>query len=245
MPGAAGQTWSAGTHILRVRPAAALAAEMAAWAAAAAVIATPEVIDLAEFTTMSAALLRRLPGVPAGHLENLTPDRARKRGLRCGELHALLGTVPAPAAVVPAARFRTGAGTSSAPAGDRLLHLDLHPFNVLVDENDTITGVIDWANTGAGHPNLDRARSGSILTLDPSAVARETDPRWAALAGGWIESGQLRDVPPCASAWACRFMLQDLGSRYSPGQLARVHAALGDAEARRRGHPGDHRTERR
>ncbi len=84
--GAAGQTWSSEDQVLRVRPAAALKVELAAWAAAASVVPTPEVIDLAELGTVSAALVQRLPGRPAGDLGMLTLERARKRGQACGRV---------------------------------------------------------------------------------------------------------------------------------------------------------------
>ena len=51
-------------------------------------------------------------------------------------------------------------------------------------------------------------------------------PGWAALAGGWAEAGRLDDLPAAARAWACRFMLADLASRYPPSGLAPIRAAL-------------------
>jgi hypothetical protein len=75
LPGAAGQTWSSGKHVLRVRPTAALKVEMAAWAAASSVVPTPQLIDFAELEAVSAALVRPLPGTPAGDLGSVTPDR--------------------------------------------------------------------------------------------------------------------------------------------------------------------------
>lgn len=113
LPGAAGQTWSSGAHILRVRPAAPMKVEMAAWAAAASVVPTPVVIELADLGTMSAALVRRLPGTAAGDLGMVTPERARKRGQACGHAHSLLSEVVAPM-VVPRRRSR--------PAGRALRH---------------------------------------------------------------------------------------------------------------------------
>ena len=220
LPGASHQTWSAGEHILRIRPTAALEVELAAHAAAGRVIATPEVLDRVDLETVSAILVRRLPGVPAGHLDDVSLKQARARGRACGRLYGLLATVAAPATIAP---------VSAVWSGDRLLHLDLHPYNVLV-VGEAVSGVIDWANAAAGHPDLERARSGTILALDPAAVARRDDPRWAALVDGWTESGELLDVPPAARAWACMFMLKDLAGRYSGAELARVHDALHKAE---------------
>ncbi|MGH2820801.1 MAG: phosphotransferase family protein, partial [Actinomycetota bacterium] len=52
-------------------------------------------------------------------------------------------------------------------SGGRLLHLDLHPMNVLVNDTGAVTGVLDWANAAAGDPRADFARTYSILHLDP------------------------------------------------------------------------------
>ncbi|MFI8007694.1 phosphotransferase [Streptomyces sp. NPDC086010] len=53
--------------------------------------------------------------------------------------------------------------------GDRILHLDLHPENVLLDPEGP--RVIDWLTAAEGPPALDRAMSCLILAqvaLDPS-----------------------------------------------------------------------------
>ncbi|WP_151081663.1 phosphotransferase [Nocardioides cynanchi] len=55
------------------------------------------------------------------------------------------------------------------PAGSgALLHLDLHPENVLIGQDGPV--VIDWSNARHGPPGLDVAMSGLILTQ--VAVAR-------------------------------------------------------------------------
>ncbi len=114
------------------------------------------------------------------------------------------------------------------PAGGQLLHLDLHPFNILVDEHDEVSGVIDWANASAGHPDLDLARTASIFRWDPAAVAQMVDPARAALVEGWTEVGGLSEIPATAMAWAGQYMLADLGPRYEEDGLAEVHRALGE-----------------
>jgi aminoglycoside phosphotransferase (APT) family kinase protein len=124
---------------------------------------------------------------------------------------------------VPAA---AGAG-----GGDRLLHLDLHPFNILLDDDDQLCGVLDWANTAAGPAAFDRARTHTILQLDPQARQLAADASWAALVTGWTDAAQLGHIPAPALAWACRYLLNDLAHRYHPDQLAHVHTALRDAES--------------
>ncbi|MFD4897021.1 phosphotransferase [Streptomyces sp. NPDC058411] len=56
---------------------------------------------------------------------------------------------------------------------DRILHLDLHPENVILAPEGAM--VIDWLTAGEGPPSLDRAMSSLILAqvaLDPSFPAR-------------------------------------------------------------------------
>jgi aminoglycoside phosphotransferase (APT) family kinase protein len=130
----------------------------------------------------------------------------------------VLATVPAPPEV-PCAR-------ADPYAGDRLLHLDLHPFNVLVDAGGAVTGVLDWANTAAGHPDLDRARTAAILTGDPAARRMAGDPVAAALFDGWARAADFAGLPAAATAWARDHMLADLAPRYGPAELAAVAAAL-------------------
>jgi aminoglycoside phosphotransferase (APT) family kinase protein len=96
----------------------------------------------------------------------------------------------------------------------------------LVGDDDEITGVVDWANAASGHPDFDRARTWSILTLDPAAVARRDDPRWTALVDGWLEAGGLHDLGSGEKAWACRYMLDDLAERCDRDQLVGIEKAL-------------------
>ncbi|GAA3016414.1 phosphotransferase [Streptomyces drozdowiczii] len=56
--------------------------------------------------------------------------------------------------------------------GDRVLHLDLHPDNVVLTADGPM--VIDWSNTEEGPPALDRAMSALILAqaaVDPAHPA--------------------------------------------------------------------------
>jgi Ser/Thr protein kinase RdoA (MazF antagonist) len=221
--GASGSSWDAGPAVLRVGPRGLLDRELAAAGAAAAVLPVPRVLDRADFAEHSALLLERLPGRPAGELALGGPEQARAAGLACGRVYDLLAGVPAPAGLGAA----PGVGSPVGAGPAQLLHLDLHPLNVLVsDDGSAVTGVLDWANTAAGDPVLDRARTWAILSLDPMARAAHTLPGWAALAGGWSETGRLADIPPAARAWACRFMLADLASRYPPAELAHVRRTL-------------------
>jgi aminoglycoside phosphotransferase (APT) family kinase protein len=108
------------------------------------------------------------------------PQRAREFGERCGETLAQLHTIAIVDPILLARNKRNDwlgwAGDraerlrphldraiGSAPR-DRLLHLDFHPENILIDD-DGITGVVDWANVRVGPAAADVARTRSILAL--------------------------------------------------------------------------------
>lgn len=62
----------------------------------------------------------------------------------------------------------------SADPEDRILHLDLHPDNVMLTAAGPV--VIDWSNTEEGPPALDRAMTALILAqvaVDPGAPAAD------------------------------------------------------------------------
>jgi serine/threonine protein kinase len=66
-----------------------------------------------------------------------------------GDLHDRLHVIPAP-------EWLPDAG------GDRLVHLDLHPMNVMITASGPI--VIDWPNAARGEPLLDVALTFVLLT---------------------------------------------------------------------------------
>ncbi|WP_431031872.1 phosphotransferase [Streptomyces sp. P6-2-1] len=74
---------------------------------------------------------------------------------------------------------------ADAPAGHRLLHLDLHPENVLLSPAGPV--VIDWESAAVGPPGLDWASSALILAeaalrLDVPALVELFLPEFLALA---------------------------------------------------------------
>ena len=73
-----------------------------------------------------------------------------------GDLHRRLHAIPAP----PSLRAPFG-------AGDSLLHLDLHPQNVLLSESGP--WVIDWANAARGPGAIDVALTFVIVGAVPRA----------------------------------------------------------------------------
>jgi aminoglycoside phosphotransferase (APT) family kinase protein len=103
--------------------------------------------------------------------------------------------------------------------GRALLHLDLHPMNVLID-GDRISGVLDWANAAVGDPRADLARTWSLLRIAPVppglahllilAVRRALEAGWRR---GYREvAGWPDDLAPF-QAWAAEAMVQDLAPK--------------------------------
>ncbi len=89
------------------------------------------VMDRVEGSTMLDAAVRR-------------PHRIGAYARLLADLHHRLHAIPAPPGL-PAAGL----------PGDRLLHRDLHPLNVLLPDDGPV--VIDWTNAAAGDPAYDVA----------------------------------------------------------------------------------------
>lgn len=71
------------------------------------------------------------------------PWTVRRQALVLADLHRRLHDIPAPA-FAPAAPIGRG---------DRMLHLDLHPLNVIAGSAGPV--VIDWTNAASGDPAID------------------------------------------------------------------------------------------
>jgi aminoglycoside phosphotransferase (APT) family kinase protein len=94
------------------------------------------VLERVEGPTMSADLRRR-------------PWRLRRHAALLARLHRALHEIDAPP------------GLAAVGLGDRLLHLDLHPDNVMLSPGGPV--VIDWTNARGGDPAVDVALSWVIL----------------------------------------------------------------------------------
>ncbi len=92
------------------------------------------------------------------------PWKVASRGRILAELHLQLHELAAPAWLPP--------GPCS--TGDRLLHLDLHPLNVMMSPRGPV--VIDWTGASRGAPATDVAVT------------------WALLAGGQVEGGPMMSL---------------------------------------------------
>jgi aminoglycoside phosphotransferase (APT) family kinase protein len=97
------------------------------------------------------------------------PWTVRRHGAVLAELHRRLHEIPAPD-FVPAAPFG---------GGSRLLHLDLHPLNVIVGPDGPV--VIDWTRAASGNPALDVGIAWLLMAAGEVPAARWKRPltAWA------------------------------------------------------------------
>jgi aminoglycoside phosphotransferase (APT) family kinase protein len=204
--------------------------EIAAMAAAAAGgVPVPRIAATGTWQDHPALVLGWCPGLSLAESMLTEPTRGERLGLAFGRTQALLHAIPAPPGLPhppdawiewarpdDALRARL---TQLATSRPRLLHLDYHPLNVLVD-GDQITAVLDWANARGGDPRADLARTASILHFAPlpdtvpakqaSAFRRTCIAAWRT---GYRETGaSVRQIAPFY-AWAGQAMIHDLSPR--------------------------------
>ncbi|WP_138945631.1 phosphotransferase [Plantibacter sp. M259] len=215
--GMTGRVFGIDDVVLRLGSPETIAHELAAANAASVAVPVPATVGTFVPTDggpWAAALIERVDGTVAADLSGLTADRAFTRGLACGRAQAALWTVTAPPA------FASIDGERS------LLHLDLHPLNILLGSDDRVTAVIDWTNAAAGSPDYDRARTSAIFRLDPHVTPLLDQPVWRAFLAGWTDGANLDEASTAARIWACRFMLHDLQHRHPGDALDHVRHEL-------------------
>jgi Ser/Thr protein kinase RdoA (MazF antagonist) len=106
------------------------------------------VMDLIEGPTMAHDLWRR-PWMVAAHARTLV------------RLQQTITATPAPAWLAPA---------EWSPGGNSLLHLDLHPRNVVLGPSGPV--VIDWTSARSGVPAFDAARTWVLIARFEARGAR-------------------------------------------------------------------------
>jgi aminoglycoside phosphotransferase (APT) family kinase protein len=191
--------------------------ELAALRAAhAAGLAVPAVHRSSTHEERPVMLLGWCPGRTLAAELAERPWRVWSLGHALGRAHARLNRVPAPPDLPE--RWRAWAGdpalAARLPAGDRLLHLDFHPLNVMTDGR-AVTAVLDWTNASAGDPRADAARALAILLVSP--VDPGTPGAFAVLrrllAAAYLAGyGPLTEMP-AFHTWAARAMSRDLAPR--------------------------------
>ena len=96
-------------------------------------------------------VMERIDGVSMVDAISKRPWTIRRQGATLAELHRRLHELPAPDWLRPA----------PCGEGDRFLHLDLHPLNVMVTKQGPV--VIDWPNAVRGDPNVDVALTWALM----------------------------------------------------------------------------------
>jgi len=109
---------------------------------------------------------------------------------------------------------------AAVPAGSEVVHLDLHPMNVMLGEQGPV--IIDWTNAGSGEGSFDAAVSFVLMsTFEPSGIqgriGQQVFTRVFARSRGRKElEGSLRD--------ACAYRLLD--QNLTAGERAAVERLL-------------------
>jgi aminoglycoside phosphotransferase (APT) family kinase protein len=185
-------------------------------AAIAAGIAVPRVYSASTYANRPAMLLDWCPGRTMAAELAERPWRVWALGRALGRAHTRLNRIPAPPDLP--SRWRSWAGNPALeerlPAGDRLLHLDFHPLNVMTDGRD-VTAVIDWTNTSAGDPRADAARSLAILLVSPMGptIPKAFGVLRRILAAAYQSGyGRLESMSPF-HLWAATAMLREMAPR--------------------------------
>jgi aminoglycoside phosphotransferase (APT) family kinase protein len=151
---------------------------------------------------------------------------------RFGQLQARLHQVPAPPGLrsnwldwagpcEPSLRPLLLQASATEPA--RLIHLDCHPLNVLVDAGGRPTALLDWTNAHGGDRRADIARTLTILRLSPPLGGPAQRVSRLLIESGWrLGYGSFGPDMSLFYAWAGQTMLYDLAKRHSPAELAHV-----------------------
>ncbi len=153
------------------------------------------------------------------------PERARAIGLAYGAALGRLNEVHAPDQQALQHRsWIDRGGPALAPihpllqrlhVRDRLLHLDAHPNNVLID-GSSISAIIDWENTMAGPPQMDLARTLALLRAARwgGMIPEVLQPALDQLECGVVEGHPLiigaDPHPQLSTAWGMGMTIDDL-----------------------------------
>lgn len=172
----------------------------------------PHVHDL----TDTDLILDRLDGPTLMQAWQRRPWRIDHHAAILADLHNRLAAVPAPEDL-PGPRTHQQTGTPPAAA---LLHLDLHPLNVILTP-DRGPVVIDWTNAAAGDPAYELAHTLITLATAQAPYPVLTIARHAYLKA--LRRHALADPRP-HMADAARGKLADPNN--SPAETARLRAAL-------------------
>jgi aminoglycoside phosphotransferase (APT) family kinase protein len=217
--------------VIRLFPAGAdAAAEREAGAMTAAAehgVPVPTIVMAASFEDRPALVTTFASGEPAAAVIGRHPERAHGIGLAMGTALGRLNEVRAPDQLaLEHRRWIVRGGPALAPLHpllerlpmrDRLLHLDAHPNNVLID-GSSISGIIDWENTMAGPPQMELARTLALLRAAAwgGMIPKALRPALEQLERGIVEGHSLiigpDPYPQLSSAWGMGMTIEDLSN---------------------------------
>lgn len=132
-------------------------------------------------------VMERIDGPSMVEAVERKPWSVRRQARVLADLHQELHEVAPPDFLAPAPVGR----------GDRILHLDLHPLNVIVGPRGPV--VIDWTNACRGDPRVDVALAWVLMSVGEIPVGRVK----AALLG-----------------WGRSFLVKGFISRFDREQIA-------------------------
>jgi aminoglycoside phosphotransferase (APT) family kinase protein len=197
--------------------------ERIAIAAASEAIVVPELRASGTWYGRPVSLIAWCSGVTLGAALVASPARSWELGELLGQTQARLHQLPAPAGLDDfGERWSRWSGTTAPEdaRGEKLLHGDFHPMNVLIDDG-TVSGVIDWTNAGSGDSWLDAARTVVIISAatmpDTELDYDELEDARSQLLAGWragYESiaGPLEGFEPFL-LWAATVTMHDLSRK--------------------------------
>ena len=143
-------------------------------------------------------VMERIDGVSMVDAISRRPWTIRRQGATLADLHRRLHELPAPDWLRPA----------PCGEGDRLLHLDLHPLNVMVTKKGPV--VIDWPNAVRGDPNLDVALTWALMVAGEVPAGMVLGALMSRFRGALVAAflrdfdlEPIRALLPAAVEWKC------------------------------------------
>jgi Ser/Thr protein kinase RdoA (MazF antagonist) len=193
-------------------------------------VAVPDVIRRGLWENRPVLLLSWIDGQPLARALREHPAKIWTLGTVFGRTQAAIHRLDPPAHFDPTAWIEWAGDEPELKARlydlpsrqTRLIHLDFHPLNVMADgvRFAQISGVLDWANAGAGDSRADFARTYTILRVEPyspngdsplmALVRRALERTWRR---GYTQAGGTLDEMALFYAWAGTVMLRDLSPR--------------------------------
>ena len=162
-------------------------------------------------------VMERLQGPTMLDVLKAKPWRAASIGRQLKELHARIHSIPAGDIQLP--RFSDG---------NAILHLDLHPDNVIITPDGPM--VIDWSNVALGDPLADVMNTWMLMvTSSPDSVPLALRPVLRrirrSLTDGFVDGTTIDDDARRWTAQVCDQRLLDANAREHEKAQVRAFAA--------------------